>query len=135
MGAGHSLTKHCSCLRLECAHCAFFKTDATALHPPRDLLPLKVLALTKRVCWAGEGASAGQLGKPGVPAKPSVRAAPVVVGMQAPEGWDQTYGELSRGPFTPEVDTSTRIHPTHTFLPGHVYAPEVRVPAPRLLLN
>ena len=46
--------------------------------------------------------------------------------MQAPEGWEQTYGELGRGLYGEAGDAGTRIHPTRTFLPGQTYEPEAR---------
>ena len=63
--------------------------------------------------------------QPPPPAGASAGKTPAVVGMRAPDGWDQNYGELGRGPYAAETDTNTRLHPTHTFLPGNTYSPEV----------
>ncbi|KAK9822670.1 hypothetical protein WJX81_006879 [Elliptochloris bilobata] len=77
------------------------------------------------------GAAAGDMGVAGQPqqAGPDGGAAVVrradAVGMQPLEGWDQTYGELGQGMYAgDEINTSTRIHPTRTFLPGQTYTPE-----------
>ena len=73
----------------------------------------------------------GDRGPGGERAAAAARAAPAkppatVVGMQAPAGWEQTYGELGRGLYGEAADAGTRIYPTRTFIPGMTYNTEAR---------
>jgi hypothetical protein len=76
-------------------------------------------------CWTGDRGPAGE--RAAAPARTAPAKPPAtVVGMQAPGGWEQTYGELGRGLYGEAADAGTRIHPTRTFVPGMTYEPEAR---------